>query len=185
MAQTRGFSRALATVRRTVAARRDAKRRARAVRIPPCNPCIVCRKNKKQHPARCCFWRRRWDSNPRDIAVKLISSQSRYDRFDTSAYPDASARKASISIPEMPRGVNVSAGQIRQNDAAKSAKSKKRRHNSRAMDASAGRWAGYSLPSSSRSRTSKRLLQRRVYSCSISGVGCAISGIITVTAPAA
>ena len=31
-------------------------------------------------------WRRRWDSNPRDIAVKLISSQSRYDRFDTSAY---------------------------------------------------------------------------------------------------
>ena len=86
MAQAVGFSRALATVRRTVAARRDAKRRARAVRIPPCNPCIVCRKNNKQHPARCCFWRRRWDSNPRDIAVKLISSQSRYDRFDTSAY---------------------------------------------------------------------------------------------------
>ena len=74
MAQTVGFSRALATVRRTVAARRDAKRRARAVRIPPCSPCIVCRKNKKQHPAGCCLWRRRWDSNPRDIAVKLISS---------------------------------------------------------------------------------------------------------------
>ena len=69
-----GFSRALATVRRTVAARRDAKRRARAVRIPPCNPCIVCRKNKRQHPAGCCFWRRRWDSNPRGIAAKLISS---------------------------------------------------------------------------------------------------------------
>ena len=69
-----GFSRALATVRRTVAARRDAKRRARAVRIPPCSPCIVCRKNKKQHPAGCCLWRRRWDSSPRDIAVKLISS---------------------------------------------------------------------------------------------------------------
>ena len=86
MAQAVGFSRALATVRRTVAARRDAERRARAVRIPPCNPCIVCRKNNKQHPARYCFWRRRWDSNPRDIAVKLISSQSRYDRFDTSAY---------------------------------------------------------------------------------------------------
>ena len=86
LAQVRGFSRALATVRRTVAARRDAKRRARAVRIPPCNPCIVCRKNKKQHPVRCCFWRRRWDSNPRGIAAKLISSQSRYDRFDTSAY---------------------------------------------------------------------------------------------------
>ena len=82
MAQTVGFSRALATVRRTVAARRDAKRRARAVRIPPCNPCIVCYKNKKQHPARHCSWRRRWDSNPRDIAVKLISSQSRYPDFE-------------------------------------------------------------------------------------------------------
>ena len=86
MAQTVGFSRALATVRRTVAARRDAKRRARAVRIPPCSPCIVCRKNKKQRPVGCCLWRRRWDSNPRGIAAKLISSQSRYDRFDTSAY---------------------------------------------------------------------------------------------------
>ena len=86
MVQTVGFSRALATVRRTVAARRDAKRRARAVRIPPCSPCIVCRKNKKQRPAGCCSWRRRWDSNPRGIAAKLISSQSRYDRFDTSPY---------------------------------------------------------------------------------------------------
>ena len=74
MTQAVGFSRALATVRRTVAARRDAKRRARAVRIPPCSPCIVCRKNKRQHPAGCCFWRRRWDSNPRGIAVKLILS---------------------------------------------------------------------------------------------------------------
>ena len=74
MTQAVGFSRALATVRRTVAARRDAKRRARAVRIPPCSPCIVCRKNKKQHPAGRCFWRRRWDSNPRGIAAKLISS---------------------------------------------------------------------------------------------------------------
>lgn len=82
MAQTVGFSRALATVRRTVAARRDAKRRARAVRIPPCSPCIVCCKNKKQRPAGCCLWRRRWDSNPRDIAVKLISSQSRYPDFE-------------------------------------------------------------------------------------------------------
>ena len=80
------FSRALKMPHRGIFARRDAKRRARAVRIPPCNPCIVCCKNKKQRPAGCCFWRRRWDSNPRDIAVKLISSQSRYDRFDTSAY---------------------------------------------------------------------------------------------------
>ena len=29
--------------------------------------------------------RRRWDSNPRVVAHKLISSQPRYDRFDTSA----------------------------------------------------------------------------------------------------
>ena len=55
-----------------------------------------------------------------DFPQGAISSQSRYDRFDTSAYQDAFARKASISIPEMPRGVNVSAGQIGQNDAAKS-----------------------------------------------------------------
>ena len=27
-------------------------------------------------------WRRRWDSNPRDLAVYLISSQARYDHFD-------------------------------------------------------------------------------------------------------
>ena len=47
MAQTVGFSRALATVRRTVAARRDAKRRTRAVQIPPCSPYIVCRKKIK------------------------------------------------------------------------------------------------------------------------------------------
>ena len=59
---------------RGIFARRDAKRRTRAVRIPPCSPCIVCRKNKKQHPAGCCLWRRRWDSNPRGIAAKLISS---------------------------------------------------------------------------------------------------------------
>ena len=29
-------------------------------------------------------WRRGWDSNPCDVAVKLISSQPRYDHFDTS-----------------------------------------------------------------------------------------------------
>ena len=75
-----GFSRALATVRR------DAKRRAQAVRISPCSPCIVCCKNKKQHPAGCCFWRRRWDSNPRGIAAKLISSAPSYDHLSTSAY---------------------------------------------------------------------------------------------------
>ena len=29
------------------------------------------------------LWRRRWDSNPRYLAVHLISSQARYDHFDT------------------------------------------------------------------------------------------------------
>ena len=29
-------------------------------------------------------WRRRWDSNPRAREGKLISSQPRYDHFDTS-----------------------------------------------------------------------------------------------------
>lgn len=58
----------------------------------------------------------------RNFPQGVISSQSRYDRFDTSAYSGASARKATISIPETPRGVNVSAGQIRQNNAAKSKK---------------------------------------------------------------
>ena len=86
MAQMVGVSRALKMPHWGIFARRDAKRRARAVRISPCSPCIVCRKNKKQRPAGCCLWRRRWDSNPRGIAAKLISSQSRYDLFDTSAY---------------------------------------------------------------------------------------------------
>jgi hypothetical protein len=31
----------------------------------------------------CGVWRKRWDSNPRDLAVYLISSQARYDHFDT------------------------------------------------------------------------------------------------------
>ena len=33
-------------------------------------------------------WRRGWDSNPCDVAVKLISSQLRYDHFDTSPHVD-------------------------------------------------------------------------------------------------
>ena len=32
------------------------------------------------------MWRRGWDSNPRGLASKLISSQPRYDRFDTSPH---------------------------------------------------------------------------------------------------
>ena len=31
------------------------------------------------------FWRSGWDSNPRAVAGKLISSQPRYDHFDTAA----------------------------------------------------------------------------------------------------
>ena len=42
---------------------------------------------KRHHPfGWCLFWRRRWDSNPRAVARKLISSQPRYDHFDTSPY---------------------------------------------------------------------------------------------------
>ena len=47
-------------------------------------------KKKSQQPEKTdCwrdFWRRRWDSNPRTLADQLISSQSRYDHFDTSPY---------------------------------------------------------------------------------------------------
>ena len=31
------------------------------------------------------LWRSGWDSNPRDVSIKLISSQPRYDHFDTAA----------------------------------------------------------------------------------------------------
>ena len=44
---------------------------------------------KKKDPnciqIRVLLWRRGWDSNPRDVSAKLISSQPRYDHFDTSA----------------------------------------------------------------------------------------------------
>ena len=51
------------------------------------------------HGARVCIgviWRRRWDSNPRTVARHLISSQGRYDHFDTpprqeSLYPTSAA----------------------------------------------------------------------------------------------
>ena len=32
------------------------------------------------------LWRSGWDSNPRAVAGKLISSQPRYDHFDTAAF---------------------------------------------------------------------------------------------------
>jgi hypothetical protein len=48
---------------------------------------LLCKAIKKQ-PARRfgrLFWRSGRDSNPRAIARKLISSQPRYDHFDTAA----------------------------------------------------------------------------------------------------
>ena len=42
------------------------------------------------------FWRSGWDSNPRTVARHLISSQGRYDLFDTAPY----MRRARDSIPK-------------------------------------------------------------------------------------
>ena len=47
------------------------------------------------------LWRRGWDSNPRDVSAKLISSQPRYDHFDTSA------RGAVVSIQEITANCNA------------------------------------------------------------------------------
>ena len=44
------------------------------------------RKSCRQESTGFSFWRRRRDSNPRAVAGKLISSQPRYDHFDTSPY---------------------------------------------------------------------------------------------------
>ena len=54
---------------------------------------LLCKAIKKQPAGRSgrLFWRSGRDSNPRAIARKLISSQPRYDHFDTAAY--------SISLP--------------------------------------------------------------------------------------
>ncbi len=46
------------------------------------------REKDRKKPANTRFtgfeWRSGWDSNPRNLAVQLISSQSRYDHFDTA-----------------------------------------------------------------------------------------------------
>lgn len=49
---------------------------------------LLCKAIKKQPAGRSgrLFWRSGRDSNPRAIARKLISSQPRYDHFDTAAY---------------------------------------------------------------------------------------------------
>ena len=47
-------------------------------------------------------WRRGWDSNPRGLAPKLISSQPRYDRFDTSPNRPHFCANASIITQVFP-----------------------------------------------------------------------------------
>ena len=44
------------------------------------------RRHADKHRHSAVFWRSGRDSNPRVVAHKLISSQPRYDRFDTAAY---------------------------------------------------------------------------------------------------
>ena len=64
------------------------------------------------------FWRRRWDSNPRTLADQLISSQSRYDHFDTLPYLSQhqhlrkrgelmgrTKKNIQLKIPEKPRKI--------------------------------------------------------------------------------
>ena len=64
------------------------------------------------------FWRKRWDSNPRTLADQLISSQSRYDHFDTLPYLSQhqhlrkrgelmgrTSKNIKFRIPEKPRKI--------------------------------------------------------------------------------
>ena len=64
------------------------------------------------------FWRSGWDSNPRNLAVQLISSQSRYDHFDTAPYLSQhqhlgkrgelmgrTSKNIKLRIPEKPREI--------------------------------------------------------------------------------
>ena len=44
------------------------------------------KKTRTRLMPRLCFWRKRWDSNPRAREGYLISSQARYDHFDTPPY---------------------------------------------------------------------------------------------------
>ena len=43
-------------------------------------------------------WRKRWDSNPRAREDYLISSQARYDHFDTAPYADSTSCAGSGAI---------------------------------------------------------------------------------------
>ena len=62
------------------------------IRCVPRNALKTGHKAKKTQPQsririRVVVWRRRWDSNPRTVARHLISSQGRYDHFDTPPRP--------------------------------------------------------------------------------------------------
>ena len=74
------------------------------------------KKKAKQHMSLGRMWRRGWDSNPCAVSDKLISSQPRYDHFDTSPYistaalPGKSERTTGEnrifnSSPQAPRGL--------------------------------------------------------------------------------
>ena len=55
-----------------------------ASRLPTrSNPTIDEKKIRKHATCFRIFWRKEWDSNPRCVAAYLISSQGRYDHFDT------------------------------------------------------------------------------------------------------
>ena len=56
-----------------------------------------CKKKRSTLMGASLFWRTGWDSNPRYRKVQLISSQSRYDHFDTCPYAHDFACLDSIS----------------------------------------------------------------------------------------
>ena len=60
----------------------------------------------RKAPESVCFhglWRRRWDSNPRALAGYLISSQARYDHFDTPPWEIYSVFSTDNTISSQPR----------------------------------------------------------------------------------
>ena len=54
------------------------------------------------------LWRRGWDSNPRGVSAKLISSQPRYDRFDTPARCQSSIQKTTGNCKTAIKGKPIS-----------------------------------------------------------------------------
>ena len=53
--------------------------------VSPSNPTAPSKRKRRTKPQELypAFWRKRWDSNPRAREGYLISSQARYDHFDT------------------------------------------------------------------------------------------------------